>query len=110
MSKDREKIFEVHARKAPIDADVNYAVLARGTPGTSGADIENLVNEAVLNAARDNKDKVNMKDFEFAKDKILMGTERKSMVISDEEKRNTAYHEAGHTMVARLKSGNRSYS
>ncbi len=103
--KGREKIFEVHARKAPIAEDVNYAILARGTPGTSGADIENLVNEAVLNAARANKEKVNMSDFEFAKDKILMGTERKSMVISDEEKRNTAYHEAGHTMVARLIPG-----
>jgi len=103
--KGREKIFEVHARKAPIDEDVNYAILARGTPGTSGADIENLVNEAVLSAARANKDKVNMIDFEFAKDKVLMGTERRSMVISDEEKRNTAYHEAGHTMVARLIPG-----
>ena len=103
--KGREKIFEVHARKAPIAEDVNFAILARGTPGTSGADIENLVNEAVLNAARANKEKVNMIDFEFAKDKILMGTERKSMVISDEEKRNTAYHEAGHTMVARLIPG-----
>ena len=103
--KGREKIFEVHARKAPIAEDVDFAVLARGTPGTSGADIENLINEAVLNAARDNKDKVNMKDFEFAKDKILMGTERKSMVISDEEKSNTSYHEVGHTLVARLIPG-----
>jgi len=103
--KGREKIFEVHARKTPIAEDVDFAVLARGTPGTSGADIENLINEAVLNAARDNKDKVNMKDFEFAKDKILMGTERKSMVISDEEKRNTSYHEVGHTLVARLIPG-----
>jgi len=103
--KGREKIFEVHARKAPIAEDVNYAILARGTPGTSGADIENLVNEAVLNAARANKEKVNMSDFEFAKDKVLMGTERRSMVISDQEKRNTAYHEAGHTMVARLIPG-----
>ncbi len=103
--KGREKIFEVHARKAPIAEDVNFAILARGTPGTSGADIENLVNEAVLNAARDNKEKVNMSDFEFAKDKILMGTERKSMVISDLEKRNTAYHETGHALVARLMPG-----
>lgn len=103
--KGREKIFEVHARKAPIAEDVNFAILARGTPGTSGADIENLVNEAVLNAARANKEKVNMSDFEFAKDKVLMGTERRSMVISDQEKRNTAYHEAGHTMVARLIPG-----
>jgi cell division protease FtsH len=103
--KGREKIFEVHARKAPIAEDVDFAVLARGTPGTSGADIENLINEAVLNAARDNKDKVNMIDFEFAKDKILMGTERKSMVISDEEKRNTSYHETGHVLVARMMPG-----
>ena len=103
--KGRERIFEVHARKTPVGDDVNYAILARGTPGTSGADIENLVNEAVLNAARLNKDKVNMSDFEFAKDKILMGTERKSMVISESEKRNTAYHEAGHTLVARLIPG-----
>jgi cell division protease FtsH len=103
--KGREKIFEVHARKAPIAEDVDFAVLARGTPGTSGADIENLINEAVLNAARDNKDKVNMRDFEFAKDKVLMGTERKSMVISDEEKRNTSYHETGHVLVARMMPG-----
>jgi len=103
--KGRERIFEVHARKTPVGDDVNYGVLARGTPGTSGADIENLVNEAVLNAARLNKDKVNMSDFEFAKDKILMGTERKSMVISEMEKKNTAYHEAGHTLVARLIPG-----
>lgn len=100
--KGREKIFEVHARKAPIAEDVDFAILARGTPGTSGADIENLINEAVLNAARANKEKVNMNDFEFAKDKILMGTERKTMVISDEEKRNTSYHESGHALVARL--------
>ncbi|OGP88688.1 MAG: cell division protein FtsH [Deltaproteobacteria bacterium RBG_19FT_COMBO_43_11] len=103
--KGREKIFEVHARKAPIAEDVDFTVLARGTPGTSGADIENLINEAVLNAARDNKEKVNMNDFEFAKDKILMGTERKSMVISELEKRNTSYHESGHTLVARLIPG-----
>jgi len=103
--KGREKIFQVHARKAPIAEDVDFAVIARGTPGTSGADIENLVNEAVLSAARANKEKVNMSDFEFAKDKILMGTERKTMVISDTEKRNTAYHETGHALVARLMPG-----
>jgi cell division protease FtsH len=95
----------VHTRKIPVADDVDYSVLARGTPGASGADIENLVNEGVLNAARLNKEKVDMADFEFAKDKILMGTERKSMVISDLEKRNTAYHEAGHTLVARLIPG-----
>ncbi len=103
--KGREKIFEVHARNAPIAEDVNFAVLARGTPGTSGADIENLINEAVLNTARANRDKVTMGDFEFAKDKILMGTERKSMVISEKEKRNTSYHETGHALVARLIPG-----
>ena len=103
--KGREMIFAVHSRRAPIADDVNFAVLARGTPGTSGADIENLVNEAVLCAARANKDKVNMSDFEFAKDKILMGTERKSMVINEQEKRDTAYHETGHALVARLIPG-----
>lgn len=103
--KGREKIFEVHSRKAAIANDLDFGVLARGTPGTSGADIENMVNEAVLNAARNNKDKVNMSDFEFAKDKILMGTERKSMVISEQEKSNTAYHETGHALVARLLPG-----
>jgi len=103
--KGREKIFEVHARRAPIADDVDFGVLARGTPGTSGADIENLVNEAVLCAARAGKDKVNMSDFEFAKDKILMGTERKSMVINEQEKRDTAYHETGHALVARLIPG-----
>jgi len=103
--KGREKIFEVHARKTPVADDVDYAILARGTPGASGADIENLVNEGALNAARLNKEKVTMSDFEFAKDKILMGTERRSMVISDEEKQNTAYHESGHTLIARLIPG-----
>jgi cell division protease FtsH len=101
----REKIFEVHAKKTPLADDVKAAVIARGTPGFSGADIENLVNEAVLYAARFNKDKVFMSDFEFAKDKVLMGVERKSMVVSDEEKRNTAYHESGHALVARLLPG-----
>jgi cell division protease FtsH len=103
--KGREKIFQVHTRKTPLADDVDLAVLARGTPGTSGADIENLINEAVLNAARHNKEKVTMSDFEFAKDKILMGSERKSMVISDEEKRSTSYHEMGHALVARLLPG-----
>ena len=101
----REKIFEVHAKKTPLADDVKFAVIARGTPGFSGADIENLVNEAVLYAARFGKDKVFMSDFEFAKDKVLMGAERKSMVISDDEKRNTAYHESGHALVARLLPG-----
>jgi len=103
--KGREKIFQVHARKIPMADDVKLEILARGTPGFSGADIENLVNEAALRAARTNNERVTMIDFEFAKDKVLMGTERKSLVISEEEKRNTAYHEAGHTLVARLTPG-----
>ncbi len=103
--KGREKIFEVHTRKTVLDGDVDASVIARGTPGFSGADIENLVNEAVLYASRFNKDKVSMSDFEFAKDKVLMGAERKSMVITDEEKKNTAYHESGHALVARLLPG-----
>lgn len=103
--KGREKIFEVHAKKTPLADDVNFGVVARGTPGFSGADIENLVNEAVLYAARFGKDKVFMSDFEFAKDKVMMGAERRSMVISDDEKRNTAYHESGHALVARLLPG-----
>ncbi len=103
--KGREKILEVHARKTPLAEDVDFAVIARGTPGFSGADIENLVNESVLYAARFDKEKVNMSDFEYAKDKVMMGTERKSMVISDAEKRNTAYHETGHALVARMLPG-----
>lgn len=103
--KGREKILEVHTKKTPLADDVDFAIIARGTPGFSGADIENLVNEAVLYAARYGKDKVNLSDFEFAKDKVMMGAERKSMVISDAEKRNTAYHESGHALVARLLPG-----
>ncbi len=103
--KGREKIFQVHVKKVPLNDDVDLSVLARGTPGFSGADIENLVIEAALKGARFNKELVGMADFEFAKDKVLMGTERKSMVISDEEKRNTAYHEAGHALVAKLIPG-----
>jgi len=103
--KGREKIFDVHIKKTPLADDVDLPVLARGTPGFSGADIENLVNEAALLAAGLNKDKVTMSDFEYAKDKVLMGTERKSMVISDEEKKTTAYHESGHALVARLLPG-----
>jgi cell division protease FtsH len=103
--KGREKILEVHARKTLLENDVDLSIIARGIPGFSGADIENLVNEAVLYAGRFNKDKVTMSDFEYAKDKVLMGTERKSMVITDEEKRNTAYHESGHVLVAKLLPG-----
>ena len=89
----------------PLALDVEVSVLARGTPGFSGADLENLVNEAVLLAARNNKDKVDMRDFELAKDKVMMGSERKSMIISEEEKRITAYHESGHALVAKLLPG-----
>src|SRR5918911_315618 len=97
--KGREGILAVHTRKIPLGEDVDVSVIARGTPGFTGADLANLVNEAALNAARYNKKLVAMPDFELAKDKVLMGAERKSMVISNEEKRITAYHEAGHTLV-----------
>ena len=97
----REQILQVHMRKVPIDPDVDAAVLARGTPGFSGADLANLVNESALFAARRNKRAVDMKDFEDAKDKIYMGPERKSAVMREEERRNTAYHESGHAVVAK---------
>jgi len=103
--KGREGILSVHVRRVPLDSDVDIAVLARGTPGFAGADLENLVNEAALLAAREDKDKVNMQDFELAKDKVMMGSERKSMIISEEEKRITAYHEAGHALVAKMLPG-----
>jgi cell division protease FtsH len=98
----REQILLVHMRKVPLSPDVKAEVIARGTPGFSGADLANLVNEAALFAARKNKRLVDMFDFEMAKDKIMMGAERRSMVMSDEEKRNTAYHESGHAVVAKL--------
>lgn len=98
----REQILKVHMRKVPMGDDVNAAVIARGTPGFSGADLANLVNEASLFAARAGKRLVEMKEFELAKDKIMMGAERKTMVMSDKEKLNTAYHEAGHAIVGRL--------
>lgn len=98
----REQILKVHMRKVPIGDNVNPAVIARGTPGFSGADLANLVNEASLFAARSNKRLVEMKEFELAKDKIMMGAERKTMVMSEKEKKNTAYHEAGHAIVGRL--------
>jgi len=101
----REGILRVHTKKIPLDADVDLTVLARGTPGFSGADLANLVNEAALLAARQNKKTVCMKDFETAKDKVLMGVERKSIVISEEERKVTAYHEAGHTLVAKSLPG-----
>jgi cell division protease FtsH len=96
----RLKILQVHARKVPLGGDVDLEVLAKGTPGFSGADLENLVNEAALLAARANKNEVNLDDLESAKDKVMMGTERRSMVITEEEKKVTAYHEAGHALVA----------
>ena len=96
----REEILRVHTRKIPLSDDVDLSVLARGTPGFSGADLANMVNEAALNAARQNRKTVLMYDFELAKDKVLMGAERKSMLLSEEEKRLTAYHEAGHALVA----------
>ena len=95
----REGILKVHTRKIPLDEGVNINVIARGTPGFTGADLANIVNEAALNAARFNKKVVTMSDFEIAKDKVIMGAERRSMVLSDAEKRLTAYHEAGHTLV-----------
>ena len=98
--KGREEILRVHTRKVPLSDDVDMSIIARGTPGFSGADLANLVNEAALWAARQNRKFVAMADFEMAKDKVLMGVERKSMILSDEEKKNTAYHEAGHALVA----------
>jgi cell division protease FtsH len=103
--KGREGILQVHTRKVTLSTDVDVSVLARSTPGFTGADLENLVNEAALSAARNDKDKVGMLDLEMAKDKVMMGAERRSMIISDEEKRNTAYHEAGHALVAKLLPG-----
>jgi cell division protease FtsH len=100
--KGREEILGVHVRRVPLSTDVNLQVLARSTPGFSGADLANLVNEAALLAARQGEDKVAMKDLESSKDKVLMGVERKSMIISDEEKKNTAFHEAGHALTAAL--------
>jgi len=96
----REEILRVHVKKVPVSDDTNLNVLARGTPGFSGADLANMVNEAALSAARMNRKQVTMYDFELAKDKVLMGAERKSMLLSDEEKRNTAYHEGGHALVS----------
>ena len=101
----REKILEVHTQKTPLGDDVNLGIIARGTPGLCGADLANLVNEAALLAARKGRTSVIKEDFEHAKDKVLMGVERRSMVISPEEKKITAYHEAGHTLVAKLVPG-----
>ncbi|MBI4412115.1 MAG: ATP-dependent metallopeptidase FtsH/Yme1/Tma family protein [Deltaproteobacteria bacterium] len=101
----REAILRIHVRKVPLSPDVDLVSLGRGTPGFCGADLENLVNEAALHAARLNKKMVNMIDFELAKDKVMMGSERRSMIISDEEKKTTAYHEAGHTLAAKMIPG-----
>lgn len=103
--KGRLEILKVHTRKIPVADNVSLEKIARGTPGFTGADLSNLVNEAALIAARKSKDKVDLSDFEFAKDKVLMGVERKSMVISETEKKNTAYHEAGHALIAKLSPG-----
>src|SRR5207244_10050397 len=103
--KGREGILAVHVRKIPLAEDVDISVIARSTPGFSGADLANLVNEAALNAACMNQKTVMQKDFESAKDKVLMGVARKSLIISDHEKRVTAYHEAGHAMVAVMVEG-----
>ncbi|HEY6375724.1 MAG TPA: ATP-dependent zinc metalloprotease FtsH [Edaphobacter sp.] len=99
----REEVLKVHSRKVPMAEDVNLNILARGTPGFSGADLANMVNEAALTAARYNRKAVHMYDFEVAKDKVMMGAERKSMLLTDEEKKVTAYHEAGHTLVSALR-------
>ena len=98
----REEILRIHARKLPVAADVEFKIIARGTPGFSGADLANVVNEAALLAARNNKTQVGMHDLELAKDKVLMGSERRSLMITAEEKKNTAFHEAGHALVAKL--------
>ncbi len=100
--KGREEILKVHMRKVPVSDDVEPSIIARGTPGFSGADLANLVNEAALFAARSSNSKVSMVEFEKAKDKIMMGAERKSMVMSEDERMNTAYHESGHAVVAKL--------
>ncbi len=101
----RERILEVHSNRTPLGSDVNLEIIAKGTPGFSGADLENLVNEAALQAAKNNQNQLSMDDFEFAKDKVLMGRERRSLILSDEEKRITAYHEGGHALVAKLLPG-----
>ncbi len=100
--KGREEILNIHAKKVQMVESVDMSIIARGTPGFSGADLKNLVNEAALGGARNNKTELNLADFEWARDKVMMGTERKSMVMSEKEKRNTAYHEAGHALVSAL--------
>lgn len=101
----REKILQVHGKQLPIADDIDWSIIARGTPGFSGADLENMVNEAALLAAHNNAEKVTMDDLEKAKDKVMMGAERKSMIITEEEKKITAYHEAGHALIAKMLPG-----
>jgi cell division protease FtsH len=101
----REGILKVHTRKIPVAEDVDLSIIARGTPGFSGADLANMVNEAALLGARRSHTKVTMRDFEDAKDKVMMGTERRSLVISEEEKKTTAYHESGHALISKLVPG-----
>lgn len=101
----RKRILDVHSRRTPLAPGVDMEIIAKGTPGFSGADLENLVNEAALHAAKQNKEQVSMEDFEGAKDKVLMGTERRSLILSEEEKKTTAYHESGHTIVAKVLPG-----
>ena len=103
--KGREDILKVHTKNVPLDESVNLQIVARSTPGFSGADLENLVNESAIKAARESHKKINMNDIEFAKDKVVMGSERKSLVISEHERKVTAYHEAGHALVAKLTPG-----
>src|SRR5262249_29821910 len=102
----REGILGVHTKKVPLAGDVELGVIAAGTPGFVGADLENLVNEAALLAARQDKDYVGMSDFELAKDKVLMGSERRSLVMTEHERRVSAWHESGHTLVGKLVQGN----
>src|SRR5690606_30443021 len=103
--KGREEILKVHTRRVPSDKNVDMSIIAKGTPGFSGADLENLVNEAALLAARKDKQRVGMVEFEEAKDKVLMGSERRSMVLTEDQKKTTAYHEAGHTIVGCVVKG-----
>ena len=103
--KGREEILKVHTKNVPLEESVDLQIVARSTPGFSGADLENLVNESAIKAARESHKKINMNDIEFAKDKVVMGSERKSLVISDHERKVTAYHEAGHALVAKLTPG-----
>ena len=103
--KGREEILKVHSKNVPLDSDVELNTVARSTPGFSGADLENLINEAAIRAARESHTKISMNDIEFAKDKVIMGSERKSLVINDHERKVTAYHEAGHCRCGFMSAG-----